>query len=242
MYIRPVHAELDPAVLYQFIRSYPLGLFTSAIPLTGHPTIQTSHLPWVLDTPATPDQPARLRGHIARANPQAKALISARDEVSGMLSEEVLILFNAPVNHYVSPKFYTTTKPDTGKVVPTWNYAAVQVYGKARIHDSGPEAAEYLQSQIETLSEEQEKRQGYEHTWKVSDAPDKYVNLLKKAIVGIEIEVTKIEGRWKMSQELGDGDWQGVVDGFRALGTRQGEEMASIIKSRGKGRSESANL
>jgi transcriptional regulator len=233
MYIRPVHAELDPTILHAFIRSYPLGLVTTAITHPQISTIQTSHIPFVLDTPESGQ--ITLRGHIARANPQAKAILSALD-ASGKLSDEIMILFQAPINHYVSPKFYTTTKPDSGKVVPTWNYAAVQVYGKVRIHHSGPAAASFLQAQIQELSEQQERAAGYEHTWKVTDAPEKYIELLKKAIIGLEIDVIRIEGRWKMSQEMGNGDWFGVVDGFRALGTKEGHDMADIIESRGKER------
>ncbi len=147
-----------------------------------------------------------------------------------------MILFQAPINHCVSPKFYTTTKPDSGKVVPTLNYAAVQVYGKAHIYNSGPAAASFLQAQIQELSEQQEKAAGYGHTWKVTDAPEKYIDLFKKAIVGIEIEVIRIEGRWKMSQDMRDGDWFGVVNGFRALGTKEGHDMADLIESQGKKR------
>lgn len=68
----------------------------------------------------------------------------------------------------------------------------------------------------------------------MSDAPERYVEQLKKAIIGIEIEVTKVEGRWKMSQETEGGDWLGVVRGFRALGTKEGQDMADMIESRGK--------
>lgn len=235
MYIRPVHAELDTAILYPFIKQFPLGLFTTAIPHPEIATIQTTHIPFLLDTPSSSTSPARLRAHIARANPQTKAILASIND-QNELAEELLILFQAPVNHYVTPKFYTSTKPDTGKVVPTWNYAAVQVYGKLRVHHKGPEAASWLQKQIEELSEAQEKAAGYEHTWKVSDAPEKYVEILKKGIIGLEIEVTRVEGRWKMSQEMGDGDWRGVVDGFKALGTQAGDEMSRVIESRGEGR------
>jgi transcriptional regulator len=233
MYIRPVHAELDLEVLYAFIRLYPLGLMTTAIPHPSISTLQTTHIPFILDTPST--GPATLRGHMARANPQAKAILASLSP-SSTLPDELTLLFQAPINHYVTPKFYTATKPDTGKVVPTWNYAAVQVYGKARIYHTGAEAAEFLQRQIEDLSAQQERMAGHETPWKVSDAPEKYVDLLKKAIIGFEIEVERVEGRWKMSQEMGDGDWKGVVEGFRGLGTKEGDEMAKLIQSRGEHR------
>jgi predicted FMN-binding regulatory protein PaiB len=239
MYIRPVHAELDTAVLYPFIRSFPLGLLTTSIVAPKTPTLHTSHIPFILDTPN--DGPARLRAHMARANPQAKSILSALNDRSE-LDDEVLVLFNAPVNHYVTPKFYAQTKPDTGKVVPTWNYAAVQVYGKMKVHHAGAEGAAFLQQQVEELSEQSERAQGYDRPWKVSDAPEKYVEILKKAIIGMEIEVTRIEGRWKVSQEMQDGDWRGVVAGFEGLGTEAGREMAELVASRGKDRDAQSNL
>ncbi|ORY23606.1 putative FMN-binding domain-domain-containing protein [Naematelia encephala] len=229
MYIRPVHAELDPPTLHAFVRTYPLGLFTTYCP---HPTIsslQSTHIPFVLDTPT--DGPTILRGHIARANPHCKALLAASE-----LPEEVVVIFQAPVHSYVTPKFYTTTKPLNGRVVPTWNYAAVQVYGTLRLHHTGKEGADFLQSQIEALTDQQELKAGHEKPWKVKDAPDKYVDLLKKGIIGLEIQVSRIEGRFKMSQEMADGDWNGVVQGFKGLGTKEGDEMARFIQERGKDR------
>jgi transcriptional regulator len=242
MHIKPIHAELDTSVLYPFIRAYPLGLLTTSNPSPNTSTIQTSHIPFVLDTPL--HGPARLRAHITRANPQAKALISAAAaEDDSTLDNEVLIIFQAPINHYVTPKFYVATKPDTGKVVPTWNYAAVQVYGKVHVHSTGDDSATFLQRQIEDLSAQSENAAGYaDRPWKVTDAPDKYINILKKAIVGIEIEITRVEGRWKMSQEMGDGDWKGVVAGFEALGTEAGTEIAHIIAKRGQARDQAEGM
>jgi transcriptional regulator len=282
MYIRPAHAELDVPTLHAFIREHALGLFTTAIPHATHPTIQTSHIPFVLDRPASPspspdadagdasDPPTKpplgvLRGHMARANPQAKAVIdhlksrgvepassgflsswlgssastSATDALPGpsSLSDEVLVLFNAPEHSYITPKWYTETKPLNGKVVPTWNYAAVQVYGRARIYYEQDEAtASFLQTQVQDLSRLQEELAGHEKPWEVSDAPTSYVDALKKAIIGIEIEITRCEGRFKLSQEMGDGDWKGVVQGFKALDTDKGKKLAGMVQERGKQR------
>ncbi|TXT10666.1 hypothetical protein VHUM_02171 [Vanrija humicola] len=239
MYIRATHAELDVPTLVQFVKDYPLGLFTTSIKSEIAATIQTSHIPFVIDE-ADGDRPARLRAHIARANPQAKVLIEAAKAQSNgtaTLPDEVLVLFNAPVNAYVTAKFYTETKPDTGKVVPTWNYAAVQVYGKIKVYgESNDESSAFLQGQIEELSERQERAAGHEKPWKVSDAPDRYIDIMKKAILGFEITIDRIEGRFKLSQESPDGDWAGVVKGFRALGTERSVAMADMIESRGKNR------
>jgi transcriptional regulator len=251
MYLRPVHTDLHLPTLYKFIHNNPLGVLTTAIKSTDHPLLQSSHLPWVIDIPdPSSTSPAKLRGHLARANPHAKALISAATDAAGneidankeytgnKLEDEVMILFTSPVNHYVTPKFYTETKPSTGKVVPTWDYAAVQVYGTVTVYSSttAPESGAFLKQQINDLTKLCEEGQmGYEaeESWKVSDAPDKYVDIMKKAIVGVEIEVSRIAGKWKMSQELAEGDREGVIKGFEELGTEKGREMAGLVEERG---------
>jgi len=268
MYIRPVHAELDIPTLHAFIRQYPLGLFTTAIPHPDHQTIHTSHIPFVLDVP-NPSEPTDealkdvtpnlgiLRGHMARANPQTKAIIDnlnaaqssgslltswlSSNSSSGAdpleLKDDVLILFQAPVHSYVTPSFYVSTKPSSGKVVPTWDYAAVQVYGRARIyHQVNDTTSAYLQKQVEDLTLQSETGAGREKPWAVADSPTSYTGLLKKGIIGLEIKVTRIEGRFKLGQELPDGDWVGVVQGFRSLGSAEGDKMAQMIEDRGKGR------
>ncbi|PWN48112.1 negative transcriptional regulator [Violaceomyces palustris] len=245
MYLRPVHAETSHVVLQQLIRENPLGILTTAIPSPGHPLIQVSHVPWVLDVPLPSfalgegESTAHLgvlRGHLARANPQAKVLIEAakRSANGEAIESEVLVLFHGPAHSYVTPKFYTETKPETGKVVPTWNYAAAQAYGKLIVHhdSSSQEASEFLAAQISDLSEQQEKAMGFENPWKVSDAPEKYVSLLKKAIIGIEIRLERLEGKFKMSQEMPAGDVEGVVEGFEKLQTDSGKAMAELIRSR----------
>lgn len=205
-------------------------------------------MPWVLDVEdeenTTEEPKARLRGHLARANPQTKALIEAATKASSnKIEEEVMILFNSPIHHYVTPKFYVETKPSTGKVVPTWDYSAVQVYGKATIfHDSSsPEHQAFLSKQIDDLSKQSEEQvfgytgqNGAPKAWNVGEAPESYVGLLKKAIMGIEIEITGLAGKFKMSQELAGGDREGVIEGFKKLGTEEGDAIARTVKERGE--------
>ncbi|BEI86115.1 hypothetical protein CcaverHIS002_0604020 [Cutaneotrichosporon cavernicola] len=237
MHIRADHAELDVGVLQDFIKNFPLGQLTTAIKTQHGPTIQTSHMPFVLD-PGTDGSPGVLRGHMARANPQSKALReAAAASPKFTLDDEVLILFNAPVNAYVTPNFYVATKPDSGKVVPTWNYAAVQVYGRITVLAENDDAAgTFLAKQLDDLTDLLEGRAPHEKKWKVSDAPERYTDLLKKAIIGIQIKIDRIEGRFKLSQEMVDGDWSGVVQGFAALGTTEGLKMSKMVEERGKSR------
>ncbi|KAI0324205.1 hypothetical protein GY45DRAFT_1331779 [Cubamyces sp. BRFM 1775] len=245
MYLRPVHAEHDIPTLRAFIRANPLGVLTTAIDAPSFPFLQSSHIPWVLDVPEDADEEhlGTLRGHMARANPQVKAMIAELTSQSSgagastrTLSRDVLVLFTAPEHHYVTPKFYTETKPATGKVVPTWDYAAVQVYGRATVHYAvNAETDAFLSRSLRDLSHLSETEiMGFERPWSVEDAPESYIALLKKAIVGVEVEITDIGGKWKMSQELCEGDREGVVAGFKAMGSEQGKCIAEMVQERGE--------
>ncbi|KAF2823117.1 hypothetical protein CC86DRAFT_372828 [Ophiobolus disseminans] len=251
MYLRTVHAETSLPILRQLIINNPLGVLTTAIPHASKrfPTLLSSHIPWVLDVqdPSSETELGVLRGHLARPNPQSKSMIEnveSRGLPSGSyLEEEVLVLFTAPAHHYVTPKFYTETKPKTGKVVPTWNYAAAQAYGRARIFfdSKAPETGAYLSKQIRDLSQHAEEtvmkydaEDGRPRAWQVEDAPEKYIELLLKGIIGIEIQIDRLEGKFKMSQEMGAGDREGVAGGFEKLGSEVGGQMARTVRQRGE--------
>jgi transcriptional regulator len=244
-----MHAETSIATLRQLIRSNPLGVLTTAIPSKRYPFILSSHIPWILDVEdeSSETELGTLRGHLARANPQSKTMMdhleAALKPSGSFLEEEVLVLFTATTHHYITPKFYTETKPDTGKVVPTWNYAAAQAYGKARIYfdSKAPETGAFLSQQIHDLSQHAEAsvmgydgKEGRQEAWKVADAPEKYIELLQKAIIGIEIKLERLEGKFKMSQESSYGDREGVIKGFEALGSDVAGKMARIVKERGE--------
>ncbi|RFU34114.1 hypothetical protein B7463_g2191, partial [Scytalidium lignicola] len=249
MYLRAAHVETSIPVLRQLIRDYPLGILTTAIGSTTYPFIQSSHIPFVLDVEneSSETELGRLRGHMARQNPQSKAIIESLTSPShavssNTLEQEVLVLFNAHPNHYVTPKFYVETKPVTGKVVPTWNYAAVQAYGKATIYfdSNSEESSTYLSKQISDLSHYAETSimgytgtEGRPEAWTVSDAPDRYLELMKRNIIGIEIAIDRLEGKFKMSQELGKGDRDGAIQGFENLDSAVGRDMAKLVQQRG---------
>ncbi|KAJ5130313.1 uncharacterized protein N7515_006352 [Penicillium bovifimosum] len=249
MYLRAVHAEGQIPILHQFLRDNPLGILTTAIKSPSYPFIQSSHIPFVLDVPPSSDEtPGTLRGHIAKQNPQAKALMEALAEQQAAgnpkleLNDEVLILFNGPHHHYVTPKFYTETKPVSGKVVPTWNYSAVQAYGKISVYcnSKAEETGAFLQTQIEDLSRQSETGiMGYtggekKSAWNVGEAPVSYVELLKKNIIGIEVRIERLQGKFKMSQEMGEGDREGVVRGFEELGSDVGKGIAETVRESGQ--------
>lgn len=253
MHLRPEYAEPDLPALHAFIRSNPLGVLTTGLPSAHHPFLQNTHIPWVLDEPE-PGNPGQgesnnngrkhgvLRGHIARQNPQTKAMLENLSSDEPVLPPQILLLFTSPVAHYVTPKYYTATKPVSGKVAPTWNYAAVQVYGRARVyHDAAdPETDAFLSAQLRDLARlTEEGVMGFtggdkEEPWTVDEAPERYIALLKKNIVGIRVEIESIEGKFKMSQERPAGDRDGVVAGFRGLGTQVGDDMAELVSERGR--------
>lgn len=251
MYLNEDHAEHDQDALFDLIEQHRLGVLTTAIESESFPFLQSTHLPFVLDRKG--GKKGVLRGHIARANPHAKQLVqfhrskleqASSSSDSCIPSDRVSIIFTHKTQAYVTPRFYLETKPATGKVVPTWNYAAVEVRGTLRVQESG----EFIAKQISDLTSDMERSsnqskntkntndqssQEYEG-WKVSDAPERYVNLLAKAIVGIEIEIENIEGKYKMSQNKTGGDLTGVIEGFKSLNTEDAREMADLIQSRSK--------
>lgn len=246
MYQRELYTEPSVKALFEFIKGNPLGVITTAIPSSSYPFLQSSHIPWVLDVGIDgPEAPmkARLRGHMARQNPQSKAMIQEVSSLStAQLPRDVMILFTGRHHHYVTPKFYTKTKPATAMVVPTWNYEAVQVYGKATIYyDSlSPETSIFLSQQLQDLSRHCETSiMGYNgqncnpEPWSLSEAPKRFIDFKKKSIIGIEIMIESIEGKFKMSQDKGPGDREGVIKGFSVLGSDVGTHIAQMVKERG---------
>lgn len=251
MHFRPDHAELDAAALRRFIRAHPLGLLTTAIasPSAAFPLLQSTHLPFVLDDP--PEPPARgarlgrLRGHLARQNPQARAMTEALAAAAaaagpdGVLEHDVLVVFTSPAQHYITPSFYPEAMAAGGRTAPTWNYAAAQVYGRARVfHDADAPAADaFLARQLADLARMGEAGvmgYGAADAWRPDDAPPAYLARSKRLILGIEIDVVRLEGRVKMSQELRPADRAAVVAGLRGLGTETAARVAALVEERAR--------
>jgi transcriptional regulator len=206
MYQPPHFREERLALQHALIRRCPLGLLVSAGP--SGPT--ANPLPFVLDAAAS--ERGTLRAHLARANPQWR-------ELGG----EALVVFQG-AEGYVTPSWYAT-KRETGKVVPTWNYVMVQARGPVRvIEDEG-----WLREQIEALTRMQEGARS--EPWAVDDAPAPFVAAQIRGIVGIEIEIARLEGKWKVSQNRPEADRRGVADGLRA--EPDGAAMAELVETFG---------
>lgn len=140
-----------------------------------------------------------LRAHLARNNQQLEALREGA---------EVLVVFQGPQG-YVTPSWYPS-KAEHGKAVPTWNYCMVQVRGQAQVI----EQAGWLREQLEQLTANHENQRS--QPWQVSDAPADYISAQLRGIVGVEIPIAAIEGKWKMSQNQSPANRQGVIDGLNA--------------------------
>ena len=209
MYIPPSFSEHDVAVMHDFIDAHPLGaLVTSAT--TG---LFATHLPLVLERAR--GERGTLEGHLARANPH-------HDLVED--GTRALVIFTG-ADAYVTPSLYPS-KRRHGKVVPTWNYVAVHAHGTLRFVRE-PDA---LRRHLEQLTAQHESARP--RPWSLDDAPDGYIEKQLGAIVGVEIEITRLDGKWKMSQNRSAEDAEGVMEGLGASDDAREREVAEIVRER----------
>ncbi|HEX8276746.1 MAG TPA: FMN-binding negative transcriptional regulator [Longimicrobiaceae bacterium] len=209
MYVPPSNAEHRPEVLHDFIEAHPLG----ALVTMSADGLFATHLPLVLHRGRGPH--GTLEGHVARASPHHRLPLAA---------DEALVIFSGP-DAYVTPSWYAA-KAEHGKVVPTWNYVAVHVYGTLRF----VEDPAFLRRHLRELTERHEA--GRERPWEVADAPAEYIAGLERAIVGVEIAVTRVEGKWKMSQNRPAADIDGVARGLAASPDPGDRAVAGIVEAR----------
>ncbi len=219
MYIPRTNIEERPEVLAAFIRAHPLAVLVSAGP-TGE--LWATHLPLVYDSTRGPH--GTIEGHVARANAHHELVRAAAAQAPGAPPRESLVIFTGP-DAYITPTWYPG-KTVHGREVPTWNYIAVHVYGTLRLHDD----PEWLLAHVARLTDQSEAARP--DPWAVSDAPADYVARKLGAIVGVELEVTRLEGRWKMSQNRTQEDIDGVVEGLRASERPMDREVATIVEER----------
>jgi transcriptional regulator len=135
-----------------------------------------------------------------------------------------LVIFTGP-DAYITPEWYRT-KEETGRVVPTWNYVAVHAYGTLRLNDD----PRFLREHLEMLTRRHEADRA--HPWHVTDAPDDYITQQMKAIVRLELQIDRLEGKWKMSQNRADADIAGVIRGLSASSAPGDQEVAAIVSER----------
>jgi transcriptional regulator len=177
----------------------------------GQAGLTATHLPMVLHRASDTD--AILRGHLARANSQWQDYDSAI---------QALAIFQGP-EHYITPGWYPE-KSASGKVVPTWNYAVVHAYGPLRIIED----KDWLLTHLHSLTDTHEASSAI--PWSVSDAPADYIDAIVKGIVGIELKIERLEGKWKVSQNQNEATRASVARGLSELDTEAGRAMSSLVR------------
>ena len=206
MHVPKLHEETDIAVLHTLVRSHPLGAWVTH----GDEELLANHIPFLLDS--SRGEHGTLVGHVARANPVWHSFSTTVASV---------VIFQG-TETYITPSWYPS-KHAHGKAVPTWNYAVVHAYGVPR----AIEDRDWLFQHVTQLTDTHEREQAL--PWKVSDAPQDFTEHLMNAIVGIEIPITKLIGKWKVSQNRPEPDKLGVVTGLLTRGDEQSKEMAALV-------------
>jgi transcriptional regulator len=212
MYI-PAHFAAEDADVRDLLRS--LGA-SNLITATAEGLLATM-LPLVYDEPGSRQGIGpwgALLGHVARNNRQWKVPAIG----------EALVIAQGP-NAYISPSWYAT-KQEHGRVVPTWNYVTAHVHGRLVVHDD----LGWVEANVRRLTEQHERDR--DPAWSVDDAPEAYVGGQLRAIVGVEVVIDRVEGKWKLSQNRSDADIAGAIEGLESSGER---DMSAAMRALNKG-------
>jgi transcriptional regulator len=207
MYIPPHFAVEDLPTIHAEIMKIQLA---TLVTMTSNGLVAT-HLPLMIDSNA--GEFGTLYGHVARGNVQWR---------ESLPEVEALAMFTAS-DAYVSPGWYPS-KQETGRVVPTWMYAAVHVYGTAKFIDD----AEWLRDVVSRLTDKHEAPST--QPWKVTDAPPDYVDTQLRRIIGVELPISRIEGKWKFDQRSSQADRAGVMAGLEGSGTAGNQEALAVMR------------
>lgn len=210
----PAHfAEERPERLHALIAAHPLGTLVTL----ASSRLAANLIPFEFDPAPTPVGPhGTLRAHVARANPVWRESSPTVD---------ALVVFQGP-QAYITPSWYVETKPATGQVVPTWNYRVVHAHGPLLVIDDRA----WLRSQVERLVLRHESSRPT--PWHVSDAPAGYIEKQLAAIVGLEIPVRRLAGKWKISQNRPAPDQAGVIAGLQTEVNPSARSMGEIMCKR----------
>ena len=199
----------DAAEAHALMRAAPFATLVT----TGGDGLTATHLPTVLKVdPASPFL-GRIECHLARPNPQWRTFAAEVD---------ALMIFQGS-DAYIRPGWYPS-KADHGKVVPTWNYAAVHAYGRLEaIQNKG-----WLLAHVSELSRQQETP--FDAPWSTADAPANFLNMLARGIVGLTLRITRLEAKAKMSQNRDARDRAGVIEGLVRRGSADDHEVATLVE------------
>ena len=210
---QPDHFRVDDLPpMHALMRARPLAALVSA----GAEGLYATHLPTVLKD----DGPyGVIECHLARANPHWKTLAEC---------SEALMIFQG-ADGYITPNWYPS-KAEHEKVVPTWNYAVVHAYGRPEVMQE----ADWLRSHVAELTAQQEKSEA--KPWALTDAPETYIKAMLRGIVGFRFAITRLEGKWKMSQNREMQDRHGVAKGLAARRVGDDLEVAELVLHHAKPR------
>ena len=200
----------DLPQMHALMRGRPFAALVSS----GAAGLYATHLPTVLK-----DEGAFgvIECHLSRANPHWKELAEGN---------EAMMIFQG-AEGYITPNWYAT-KAETGKVVPTWNYAVVHAYGRPEVMQEPA----WIRRHVGELTDQQEATEA--RPWALADAPDKYIDVMTRGIVGFRFAITRLEGKWKMSQNREPQDRAGVVQGLTARASGDDREIAGLVVSQNK--------
>jgi transcriptional regulator len=208
MYVPRAFAEERPEVIAEAIRAARIG---ELVTMTSG-GLEATPLPLLLEPGG---EHGTLFGHLTRGNPQWR---SADGNI------DALVIFR-PADAYISPSLYATKQQD-GRVVPTWNYVTVHVWGPLIVHDD----RDWLDQHVRRLTDRHERDR--KHAWSVDDAPPEYVKSLLGGIVGIEIPIARVQAKWKLNQNHPTENIDGVIRGLEAEdGTKGGRLIASLMRN-----------
>ena len=208
----PAHfAQTDAPTLHALMAQFPLATIVHHTP----EGLQADHIPLLHLPDPSASTPGRLLGHVARANPLWRVAPEA----------ELLVVFQGP-QAYISPNGYAS-KASTGKVVPTWNYAVVHAH--ANLHALLD--AQQLRAILHTLTDTHEAAQL--HPWHMDDAPDDHIEELLRHIVAVELRITRLQGKFKLSQNQPPANRLSLVEALRGSAQSQDQEMANWVAAQG---------
>ena len=201
----PAHFRVsEPAALHRIIAAHPLGVL-----VTSHEgSLDANHIPFEFDPQIGPL--GRLSAHVARANPVWQQCLAGAD---------VLVIFRGKES-YISPNWYPS-KHETHRQVPTWNYEVVHAHGRLRVRDDEKFLRGVL-ARLTRVHEAQEPR-----PWKMGDSAPEYIDMMLRAVVGLEIDITALEGKSKLSQNREPRDIAGAVQMMRQRGS---DELAQAME------------
>jgi transcriptional regulator len=223
MYIPKANEEKRVPVMHELISSQPFGSLVTL----GASGLFASHIPMVLEQDGS--EFGTLKGHISRANTQWRDLPSSitpkltSELIPEITSELDALAIFAGHHHYISASWYPGKKED-GKEVPTWNYVVVHAYGPLK----AIEDPVWLRAHLESLTDASEA--GSANPWKVSDAPEEFIRQQMKGIVGLEMPIRRLEGKWKVSQNRDERDRRAVTEELGKLNTPESLAMKKLVE------------